>query len=373
MDRDFTKTVIIAEAGVNHNGSLELAKLLVNAALESGADAVKFQTFKAEEVVSTKAPKTIYQLETTPAGETQLEMLKKLELSQQAHVELANYCKELGICFLSTPFDNESLRFLVEELQLTTIKISSGEITNAPFLLKIAQTGKQVILSTGMSFLGEVETALGVLAFGYLGIEKTPSLELFKEAYCTSEGQALLKQKVSLLHCTSEYPAPFADVNLRAIDTLKKAFGLPVGYSDHTSGIAVPIAAVARGACLIEKHFTLDCNLPGPDHRASLEPDELKEMITAIRQVEAALGSPVKAPAPSELKNISIARKSIVAAKPIKAGDLLIKETLAVKRPGDGISPANFWAINIEKATKDFSINEAIVLHASDDKTNSAY
>ncbi|MEI7818137.1 MAG: N-acetylneuraminate synthase, partial [Desulfuromonadales bacterium] len=274
-------TYIIAEAGVNHNGSLALAKKLVEVAADAGADAVKFQTFKADSLVSRLAPKAEYQSKATGADESQYEMIRKLELDEQAHEMLIEHCTVCGIQFLSTPFDLESVDLLAGRFDLSCIKIPSGDITNGPLLLKIAHTGKPVILSTGMSTLGEIEEALGVLAFGYLGVGE-PSPAVFRLAYCSIQGQELLLEKVTLLHCTTEYPAPVEEVNLNTLDTLRSAFGLPVGYSDHTEGITVPIAAVARGAVIIEKHFTLDRTLPGPDHKASLEPTELKQMVTAI-------------------------------------------------------------------------------------------
>jgi N-acetylneuraminate synthase len=354
-------TYIIAEAGVNHNGSLDMAKKLVEVAAESGADAVKFQTFKADKLVSRSAPKAEYQIRTTDAEESQHEMIRKLELDEHAHETLIEHCKVCGIEFLSTPFDLESVDLLAGRFDLPCIKIPSGDITNAPLLYKIAQFGKPVILSTGMSTLGEIEDALGVLAFGYLG-NSEPSIASFRAAYCSAEGQAILYDKVTLLHCTTEYPAPVEDVNLNNMDTLKSAFGLPVGYSDHTEGITVPIAAVARGAVVIEKHFTLDRNLPGPDHKASLEPNELKQMVSAIRVVEQALGSGIKQPTPSELKNISIARKRLVAAGTVRAGEPFTAENLAVKRPGNGLSPMQYWELLNRKAGRNFSADEAVVI-----------
>ena len=352
---------IIAEAGVNHNGSLNMALQLVDLAAESGADAVKFQTFKAEKCISIAAPKAEYQIQTTDFLESQLEMIKKLELDEQAHRLLIERCNLRGIEFLSTPFDLDSLDLLVHIFDLPVIKIPSGEITNAPLLLKIAQTDKPVILSTGMSTLGEIEDALGVLAFGYLG-KGNPSIAGFRETYCSAEGLATLQEKVTLLHCTTEYPAPIGDVNLKVMDTLMSAFGLPVGYSDHTEGIAVPIAAVARGAVVIEKHFTLDRTLPGPDHKASLEPSELKQMVAAIRVVEQALGAGRKHPTPSELKNMSVARKSLVADRTITAGEPFTAENLAVKRPGNGLSPMQYWKLLNRKAGRDFTADEEIEL-----------
>lgn len=353
------QTYIIAEAGVNHNGSPEMAKKLVEAAADAGADAVKFQTFKADRLVSRLAPKAEYQARTTGNDESQFEMIRRLELNEYDHESLIEHCRINSIQFLSTPFDLESVDLLASRFDLPCIKISSGEITNAPLLLKIAQTGKAVILSTGMSTLGEVEDALGVLAFGYLG-NIAPSISSFRAAYCSAQGQAALLDKVTLLHCTTEYPAPIEDVNLKVMDTLKSAFGLPVGYSDHTDGIAVPIAAVARGAVVIEKHFTLDRTLPGPDHKASLEPAELAQMVRAIRDVELALGSGTKHPTSSELKNMAVARKSLVAACAIASGDRFTAANLAVKRPGNGTSPMQQWELLGRKASKNFAVDEVI-------------
>jgi N-acetylneuraminate synthase len=354
-------TYIIAEAGVNHNGSLDMAKKLVEVAAEAGADAVKFQTFKADNLVSRLAPKAEYQSRTTGVGESQHEMIRKLELDEYAHEILIVHCKFCGIEFLSTPFDLDSVDLLAGRFNLPCIKIPSGDITNAPLLLKIAQTGKPVILSTGMSTLGEIEDALGVLAFGYLNMS-THSMAAFRAAYCSAEGQAILQDKVKLLHCTTEYPAPLGDVNLKVMDTLKNAFGLLIGYSDHTEGIAVSIAAVARGAVVIEKHFTLDRTLPGPDHEASLEPAELKQMVAAIRVVEQALGSGRKHPTPSELKNMSVARKSLVAACGITSGEPFTAENLAVKRPGNGLSPMQYWELLNRKSCRNFIDDETIEL-----------
>ncbi|MGE5607179.1 MAG: N-acetylneuraminate synthase [Bacteroidota bacterium] len=339
----FERTFIIAEAGVNHNGSLDLAKQLIDVAVKAGADAVKFQTFKAEKLTCFETPMAEYQIKNTGVLESQYEMLKRLELDEADHKQLIEYCNSKKIQFLSTPFDLESIDLLVKKFNLPMIKIASGDITNAPLLLKAAQTGKPIILSTGMSDLGEIESALGVLAFGYLGVNSSPSRKAFKEAYFSQEGQTILKNKVSLLHCTTEYPASFSDINLRAINTLRDAFGVSIGFSDHSPGIAISIAAVAREASIIEKHFTLDRNLPGPDHKASLEPNELKLMVESIRQVELALGSPPKTPSPSEFKNIAIARKSLVAACDLKKGGQWDEGNLAVKRPGNGVSPMNYW------------------------------
>lgn len=353
-------TYIIAEAGVNHNGSLEMARQLIDAAADAGADAVKFQTFKAKNLVSKSAPKAEYQISTTGSDESQFDMIEKLELDEAEHRQLIEHCLSRGIQFLSTPFDSESVDLLSQTLDLPCLKIPSGEITNGPLLLKVAQSGKPVILSTGMSTLDEVAQALGVLAFGFVGGDRKPSREAFQEAFLSAKGQTALCSKVRLLHCTTEYPTPFGDVNIRAMDTLSETFSLPIGFSDHTLGIAIAIAAVARGAVIIEKHFTLDRNLPGPDHRASLEPSELKEMIRSIREVEVALGDGVKQPAASELKNLKVARQSLVAKTEIKAGEIFTSDNLGSKRPGDGISPMDYWAFLGRRATNSYHQDEKV-------------
>lgn len=355
------KTFIIAEAGVNHNGSLTLAKKLIDIAKEAGADAVKFQTFQTEELVSITAPKASYQEKNTPTSQSQYEMLQQLQLSQEAHIELFQYCQNRDILFLSTPFDLPSLHFLHTSLNIPRIKIPSGEITHIPFLFAIGQTQKPVILSTGMSTLGEIEIALGLLALGYLYPDHTtPSSQDGYKTYCSEEGQKILQKNVSLLHCTSEYPAPFHEVNLNVIRTLQTAFGLPVGYSDHTLGIAVSIAAVAMGATIIEKHFTLDKTLPGPDHPASLEPHELISMVKSIREVELALGCHKKFPSESELKNQRIARRSLVAINKINKGDLFTTKNIGCKRPGHGISPVYFWDFLDTLSEHDYEKDELI-------------
>jgi len=348
---------IIAEAGVNHNGSLEMAKRLIAVAAESGADAVKFQTFKAENIISRYAPKADYQKAATDAKESQLEMIRRLELDQSSHETLLASCLEKNLEFMSAPFDDESVDLLVK-LGVTRLKVPSGEITNAPLLLKMARTGLPIIMSTGMASLGEVEAALGVLAFGYLNYRERPSLEGFGRAW--REGEGALREKVVILHCTSEYPAPFEEVNLRAMETLAQAFGLPVGYSDHTPGIAIPIAAAARGAVVIEKHFTLDKRLPGPDHQASLEPSGLTAMVQSIRQVEVALGGSCKLPTASELKNREVARNSLMAARSIRKGERFSGENLTSKRPGNGISPMYYWDWLGRVAEKDYQPDEII-------------
>ena len=325
------KVFIIAEAGVNHNGSIDMAKKLIDVATDAGADVVKFQTFKATNLVSKNAEKADYQKKTTDRNETQLDMIKELELPFEAHQELIEYCSKKNIQFLSTPFDLDSIDFL-DSLNLPLLKVPSGEITNLPYLRKINQKRRPVILSTGMADIEEIAAAL----------------------------QVLKDCKVSLLHCTTEYPCPYEDVNLKAMQTMKQQFNLPVGYSDHTKGIEVPIAAVAMGAEIIEKHFTLDRNLPGPDHKASLEPDELKAMVSTIRHIEQAIGNGNKVAAKSEIKNINIARKSIVAACPIKKGEVLSEENLTVKRPGNGISPMKWDEVVGTIAQKDYCEDEQI-------------
>ena len=354
-------TYIIAEAGVNHNGNEDLALQLVDAAHVAGADAVKFQTFKAINLVTASARQADYQKANTQKEESQLAMLSRLELSHAAHHKLIRHCEELGIDFLSTAFDSESLKFLVNELHLQTLKIPSGEITNAPLVLEHARTGCRLIVSTGMTTMEEIELALGVIAFGYTAApDAPPSIEAFRQAYASAAGRQALQDKVELLHCTTEYPAPVADIHLRAMDTMASAFGLPVGYSDHSEGIIIPVAAVARGASIIEKHFTLDKAMEGPDHKASLEPDELKAMVEAIRTVEKALGNAGKQPQPSELKNIAIARKSLVAARPVVAGEIFTAENVGIKRPGTGTSPYHYWELLGKKAGKNYAEGECI-------------
>ncbi|QUX94503.1 N-acetylneuraminate synthase [Marinomonas sp. CT5] len=355
-------TLIIAEAGVNHNGNEELAFKLVDAAYQAGADIVKFQTFKAKNLVTEQAKQADYQVKNMQREESQFAMLSRLELSYEAHHQLVAYCNKLGIEFLSTAFDDESLEFLVSDLGLKCLKLPSGELTNAPLVLKHARTGCDLIVSTGMATLAEIEMALGVIAFGYTcSIDSQPSLAAFQEAYASDAGQKALKEKVNILHCTTEYPAPMEEINLRAMDTLRQAFDLPAGYSDHSKGITIPIAAVARGATLIEKHFTLDKNMEGPDHKASLEPNELTEMVSAIRQVEIALGSSVKKPTVSEIKNKVIARKSLVATKDIAIGECFSEENIAIKRPGDGMSPYCYWDVLNSRSSKNYKVGDIIV------------
>lgn len=357
------QTYIIAEAGVNHNGSSEMAFQLVDVAAEAGADAIKFQTFKAKKLVTKSTAKAHYQQQTTEAGESQYEMLKLLELEHKTHYELISYCNKKGIDFLSTAFDMDSLGFLTYDLGLTTLKLPSGDITNGPLILAHALSGCELIVSTGMATLGDVEQALGIIAFGMTQdgkIKEKPTQTDFQEAYLSENGQRLLKEKVSLLHCTTEYPAPLKDINLNAMITMRKAFGLNVGYSDHSEGIVVPTAAATLGASIIEKHFTLDKSLPGPDHKASLEPDELKKMVEAIRTVEQVMGDGLKGPKPSELDNLEIARKSLVAACDIKKGDVFTKDNITMKRPATGRSPMEYWECLGKKAIRNILADEVI-------------
>jgi N-acetylneuraminate synthase len=338
------RTLIIAEAGVNHSGSIETALALVDAAADAGADIVKFQTFNANSMTGRAARKADYQQRTTDAGESQLAMLQRLELPQSAHHPLIARAKVRGIEFLSTPFDAKSLEFLLS-LKLPRIKIGSGDLTNAPLLHELAKAGATVILSTGMATLGEVEEALGVLAHGYGGNNDAPGIAAFRAAWRDPSARARLKEKVSLLHCTTEYPCSPEDVNLSAMQAMRAAFKLPVGYSDHTDGFEISLAAVALGATIIEKHLTLDRNAEGPDHAASLEPGDFSRMVSAIRNIEGAIGDGVKTPKNSEIKNIPIARKSIVAARPLNAGDVIGAEDITTKRPGSGRSPIDYWSL----------------------------
>ena len=326
---------IIAEAGVNHNGSFLLACKLVDAAKAAGVDCIKFQTFKSKNLVSHNAQKAEYQKGTTGDG-SQVDMLKKLELSYDDFLKLKEYCDEVGITFLSTPFDFDSIEFL-NSIDMPFWKIPSGEITNLPYLIALAKTGKPVVMSTGMCEMIEIEAAIKVL-------------------------QENGTKEIKLLHCNTEYPTPFEDVNLKAMQTMREAFNFEVGYSDHTKGIEVPIAAVALGATVIEKHFTLDRNMEGPDHKASLEPDELTAMVKSIRHIEKALGSGDKKPSPSEKKNIAVARKSIVANRAIKIGEELTEESITIKRPGSGISPMRWFDVIGTKAIRDFQKDELIEL-----------
>jgi N-acetylneuraminate synthase len=340
------KVYIIAEAGVNHNGSKQKAFELIDVALSAGADAVKFQTFKTKNIVTETANKANYQKLTTSPEKSQFDMLNMLELPYETFHELFDYCNKKGIDFLSTAFDLESLSFLVNDLKLKTLKIPSGEITNGPLLLEHALTGCDLILSTGMSTIDDIEDALGVIAFGFMNSKTLnihPSSKAFQESFLSDEGKKLLTEKVTLLHCTSEYPAPMNEINLNAMLTMSKRFGLNFGYSDHSEGISIPTAATALGAVIIEKHFTLDNSLQGPDHMSSLDPLELRAMVIAIRDIEVAMGNGKKQIMPSELKNQDTARKSLVAGQLIEVGDIFTYENLSIKRPGNGISPMNYW------------------------------
>jgi N-acetylneuraminate synthase len=356
-----SRVFIIAEAGVNHNGSVDCARRLIDIAAAAGADAVKFQTFRSESVISRGARKAQYQLSNTGSDESQLEMVKRLELGLDAHRELMGHAQARGILFLSTPFDLESLHVLTDVLRLPQIKIASGEITNLPLLLAAGRAGCPLIVSTGMSTLGDIEGALAAIAFATVSQpEAKPTPQAMVDAYLSEAGQRLLRERVSLLHCTTEYPAPPEDVNLRAIDSMRSAFGLPVGYSDHTRGIHVSIAAVALGASIIEKHFTLDRSMPGPDHLASLEPSELEALVSGIRDVERAMGSGLKIPATSELKNIAIARKSLVAATDIRRGARFDATNLTTKRPGSGVSAMRYHDFLGRAAARDYAADDLI-------------
>ena len=335
------KTLIIAEAGVNHNGNFELAKKLVDKAVEAGADIVKFQTCKAENVISRYADKAEYQKVTTGEADTQLDMVRKLMLTYEEYGKLKEYCDEKGIGFLSTAFDLPSVDYL-HSIGMKLWKIPSGEITNLPLLIKIAELHEPIIMSTGMSELKEVGEAVKVLKEHGAG-------------------------EITLLHCTTEYPAPYADVNLKAMETMKEAFDLPVGYSDHTKGIEIPTAAVALGACVIEKHFTLDRNMEGPDHKASVEPQELKAMVEAIRHTEVAIGDGVKRVSASELKNQDIARKSIIAAKAIRKGDVFTEDNVTTKRPGSGLNPMRWFELLGKTAKHDYEEDYLIEKDELDD------
>lgn len=353
--------MIIAEAGVNHNGSLDMARRLIDVAASAGADAVKFQTFRSEAVISRAARKAEYQVTNTGSDESQLEMVRKLELDAEDHRILIEHAKSRGIQFLSTPFDIDSLQMLVGEFDLPRLKIPSGEITNLPLMLAAGRTQRPLIVSTGMATLGEVEEALAVLAFAMSGdVKQRPTAEAMRSAYLSDAGQRLLRERVCLLHCTTEYPAPVVDVNLRAMQTLRHAFGLDVGFSDHTEGIHVSVAAAALGATIIEKHFTLDRSLPGPDHVASLEPEELRALVHAVRDVSAALGNGRKIPAASEIKNISVARKSLVAAKDIAQGTVFTADNLTTKRPGTGVSAMRYDAFLGRTASRAYRADELI-------------
>ena len=351
---------IVAEAGVNHNGDVGTAISLIDAAAGAGADTIKFQTFRPEELASKVAPKARYQESDGVQGDTQLQMLRELALSPDAHRRLLARCAERGIEFLSTPFDHTSLGVLVNDLGQRRIKISSGDLTNAPLLLAAAQQGVDLVVSTGMATMGEIADALAVIAFGFLGPAEPPGTDAFRRAYEDQEGQRIVREKVVLLQCTTSYPTPFDQANLRAMEGLHRSFGCPVGFSDHTIGIEAAIAAAALGATIIEKHLTLDRAMPGPDHRASVEPDTLAEMVSAIRNVELALGDESKAPTTAEGENMAAARKSLVARATIRRGETFTPENLAVKRPGLGISAMRYWDWLGKQADRDYDADEII-------------
>lgn len=343
-ESDKDAVYIIAEAGVNHNGEREKAFELVDTAAAAGADAIKFQTFDAVRLASKSAPKAGYQKNSTDAVESQLAMLKKLELPQAWHFKLQGYARQKGVEFLSTAFDSDSLTFLTE-LGMPLFKVPSGELTNGPLLWQFARTGKRLILSTGMATLAEVEQGLAIVAHA---LESSCEPVDMDEVWCSwgsSKSRQRLQGHVTLLHCTSQYPTPWSEVNLRAMDTLADAFGLEIGYSDHTEGCLIAVAAVARGAKVIEKHFTLDRSLPGPDHRASLEPDELKKMVSDIRSLELALGDACKAPQASEWDTRKAARQQVVAAREITAGAIFSREDLSTARCGRGMPPTALWGL----------------------------
>lgn len=383
------KVLIIAEAGVNHNGDMERARQLIDVAVEAGADIVKFQSFVADKLASKDAPKAKYQIENADqgAGESQYDMLKRLELSEDDHRMLIAYCKEKGIEFLSTPFDVDGVHMLVDKFGLNRIKLGSSELTNAPILLAAAQTGHEVIFSTGMGALDEIRTALEVLAFGYLNSHAPKSQDDFKGILESPAAKEALLKNVTILHCSTAYPTPYEDVNLKAMQTIFDEFGIRVGYSDHTLGNDVSLAAVAMGARIIEKHFTLDCSLPGPDHKASSEPAALKALVQNIRRLEAAManglenplesdafkamienmdhvnaamGDGKKAPRGAEMDNYEMARKSLVAARDIAEGEVFTPENVTIKRPGDSLAPINYWDVMGTKATRAYKADQRL-------------
>jgi len=355
--------LIIAEAGVNHDGSLDDACRMIDVAAEAGADVVKFQTFVPEAVLTARAMKAAYQETNTGEGGTQLDMVRKLALSRDDHRVLADRCAKRGVRFMSTAFDMESLAFL-SGLDMPAIKIPSGDLTWGAMLLAAARVGPPLIVSTGMATLEEVRQALTVIAFGLTREGDPAGPDALEQAF--ADGRAALRERVTLLHCTTEYPAPLEAINLRAMTTMAETFGLKVGYSDHSLGQTVAVAAVARGAGVIEKHFTLSRARPGPDHPASLEPDELAAMVRAIREVEIALGQPVKAPAPAELGNLVIARRSLVATRPIRKGEILTPDMMTAKRPADGLSPMDQWRLIGTAAQRDYAADDALEAAAAE-------
>jgi N-acetylneuraminate synthase len=350
---------IIAEAGVNHNGRRELAFELVDVAADAGADAVKFQTFNARKLAAASAPKAAYQQRSTDAAESQLAMLQRLELPFELHLELQAHARARGIAFLSTAFDTDSLDFLIG-LNIPLFKVPSGELTNAPLLWRFARSGRPLVVSTGMATLSEVEQGLAVIAHALNADAEPADLEEVWRLWSRAQVRASLHGRVTLLHCTSQYPTPFAEVNLRAMDTLARAFGLPVGYSDHTEGILVPVAAVARGACVIEKHFTTDRTLPGPDHKASLEPAELHQMVRDIRAMQGMLGDGAKSPQPSEWNTRQAARQQVVAARDLVAGTVFCRDDLTTARCGAGLAASELWALVGKAHGRDYRAGEPV-------------
>jgi N-acetylneuraminate synthase len=350
---------IVAEAGVNHDGSLDDALALVDVAADAGADAVKFQTFRAAALVTRRAAKAAYQVANTGHDGGQAEMLRRLELSEEAHHLIADRCRARGIAFMSTAFDMEGLA-LLHRMQVPAIKIPSGDLTWGAMLLAAARTGRPLFLSTGMADLEEVRQALGVVAFGLTRDGEPSGLADCDAAFASSEGRAAVAERVTVLQCTTQYPAPASAANLRAMATMAAEFGVPVGYSDHTLGIAVATAAVALGARVIEKHFTLSRDRPGPDHAASLEPDELAALVNAVREVEAAMGHGLKAPSAAELPNRPIARRSLVATRSLAAGDVWAEPAVTAKRPADGLSPMRWWDVAGGRARRAYSVDEAL-------------
>ncbi|WP_157263637.1 N-acetylneuraminate synthase [Azohydromonas aeria] len=353
------KVYVIAEAGVNHNGQRELAFALVDQAAAAGADAVKFQTFDATRLASRQAPKAAYQKQSTDAAESQFEMLRKLELPRAWHAELQAHARSRGIEFLSTAFDKDSLEFLCA-LDMPLFKVPSGELVNAPLLWQFARTGKPLIVSTGMATLSEVEQGLAVIAHALNASAEPAGMDEVWQGWSRSAWRDSLHGRVTLLHCTSQYPTPPQEVNLHAMDRLASAFGLPVGYSDHTEGTLIPVAAVARGACVIEKHFTLDRNLPGPDHKASLEPGELAQMLRDIRALQQALGDGAKAPQPSELDTRRAARQQVIAARDVRAGETFARADLSTARCGRGLPASALWDLVGRSAARAYASGDVI-------------
>ena len=353
-------TYIIAEAGVNHNGSLEMAKALAKVAKEAGANAVKYQTFRAENLVTIDAKQADYQIDNLGAATSQYEMLKQLELSFDEFRQLQAYCKSIHIEFLSTAFDVESLHFLVEDLQIQTLKVPSGELTNYPLLVEMAAYRLPLIISTGMATIEEIDEALSFIAYRLCHEEMTADIEVIQTFYETEEAKRALEQYVTLLHCTTAYPTPIDDVNLLSIDAMATHFQLPIGFSDHSEGILASIGAIAKGATVVEKHFTLSKALEGPDHVASLGPEELKQLIHHIRVMERLLGKKIKSPTPEELMNKEAARKSLVAKKTIQQGDRFTEQNVTVKRPGTGMEPKQYWQLLGKHATKTYEKDELL-------------